>query len=226
MLFRSASDRNLTTLRFPVQWVNRPNNPTDLALHDFRGLSGQIASGVIRKGQEVVVLPAGIKTRVANIWSYDHSLDEAFCPQSVTICLEHDIDISRGDMLVGRENLPGRSSELQAQVCWMHARPLQPGKRYFLKHATQTVQAIVTKLESRVNMTTLEPEPDPAALAINDIGGIRLKTARPLVFDSYATNRLTGSFILIEQGTNATVAAGMLAPPTEAVTPEYTDFAI
>jgi bifunctional enzyme CysN/CysC/sulfate adenylyltransferase subunit 1 len=108
----------------------------------------------------------------------------------------------------------------------MHARPLQPGKRYFLKHATQTVQAIVTKLESRVNMTTLEPEPDPAALAINDIGGIRLKTAKPLVFDGYNTNRLTGSFILIEQGTNATVAAGMLAPPTEAVTPEYTDFAI
>ena len=89
-------------------------------------------------------------------------------------------------MLVGRENLPGRSSELQAQVCWMHARPLQPGKKYFLKHATQTVQAIVTKLESRVNMTTLEPEPDPAALAINDIGGIRIKTAKPLVFDGYS----------------------------------------
>jgi bifunctional enzyme CysN/CysC/sulfate adenylyltransferase subunit 1 len=221
-----ASDRNLTTLRFPVQWVNRPNNPTDRQLHDFRGLSGQIAGGIVRKGQEVVVLPAGIKTRVANIWIYDRPLDEAFCPQSVTVCLEHDIDISRGDMIVGLENLPGRSSELHAQVCWMHARPLQPGKKFFLKHATQTVQAIVTKLESRINMTTLEPEPDPSALAINDIGGIRLKTARPLVFDGYNTNRLTGSFILIEQGTNATVAAGMLAPPTEAVTPEYTDFAI
>jgi bifunctional enzyme CysN/CysC/sulfate adenylyltransferase subunit 1 len=221
-----ASDRNLTTLRFPVQWVNRPNNPTDKALHDFRGLSGQIASGVIRKGQEVVVLPAGIKTHVANIWNYDHSLDEAFCPQSVTICLEHDIDISRGDMLVGRENLPGRSSELQAQVCWMHSRRLEPGRKYFLKHATQTVQAIITKLESRINMTTLEPEPDPVALAINDIGGIRIKTAKPLVFDAYTTNHLTGSFILIEQGTNATVAAGMLSAPTEAVTPEYTDFAI
>jgi bifunctional enzyme CysN/CysC/sulfate adenylyltransferase subunit 1 len=221
-----ASDRNLTTLRFPVQWVNRPNNPTNKTLHDFRGLSGQIASGIIRKGQEVIVLPAGIKSRIKDIWSYDHSLDEAFCPQSVTICLEHDIDISRGDMIVGRENLPGRSSELSAQVCWMHSRPLQPGKKYFLKHATQTVQAIVTKLESRINMTTLEPEPDPAALAINDIGGIHIKTAKPLVFDGYATNHLTGSFILIEQGTNATVAAGMLSPPTEAVTPEYTDFAI
>jgi bifunctional enzyme CysN/CysC/sulfate adenylyltransferase subunit 1 len=221
-----ASDRNLTTLRFPVQWVNRPNNPTDHALHDFRGLSGQIASGIIRKGQEVIVLPAGIKSRVKDIWSFDRSLNEAFCPQSVTVCLEHDIDISRGDMIVGPENLPGRSSELHAQVCWMHAKPLQTGKKYFLKHATQTVQAIVTKLESRVNMTTLEPEPDPAALAINDIGGIRIKTAKPLVFDGYATNRLTGSFILIEQGTNTTVAAGMLSAPTEAVTPEYADFAI
>ena len=108
----------------------------------------------------------------------------------------------------------------------MHSRRLEPGKKYFLKHATQTVQAVVTKLESRVNMTTLEPEPDPATLAINDIGGIRIKTAKPLVFDGYTTNHLTGSFILIEQGTNATVAAGMLSAPTEAVTPEYTDFAI
>jgi bifunctional enzyme CysN/CysC/sulfate adenylyltransferase subunit 1 len=221
-----ASDRNLATLRFPVQWVNRPNNPTDHALHDFRGLSGQIASGIIRKGQEVIVLPAGIKSRVKDIWSYDRSLDEAFCPQSVTVCLEHDIDISRGDMIVGPENLPGRSSELHAQVCWMHAKPLQSGKKYFLKHATQTLQAIVIKLENRVNMTTLDPEPDPEALAINDIGGIRIKTAKPLVFDGYATNHLTGSFILIEQGTNATVAAGMLSAPTEAVTPEYADFAI
>jgi bifunctional enzyme CysN/CysC/sulfate adenylyltransferase subunit 1 len=142
------------------------------------------------------------------------------------IALEHDIDISRGDMLVGVENLPGRSADLQAQVCWMHSRPLQAGKKYFLKHGTQTVQAIVSKLESRINMTTLEPEPEPAALAINDIGGIRIKTSKPLLFDGYTTNHLTGAFILIEQGTNATVAAGMLTAPTEAVKPEYSDFAI
>ena len=110
-----ASDWNFSTFRFPVQWVNRPNNPTDKALHDFRGLSGQIASGIVRKGQQVVVLPAGIKTTVKEIWTYDGSLAEAFCPQSVTLCLEHDIDISRGDMIVGLENLPGRSWELQAQ---------------------------------------------------------------------------------------------------------------
>jgi bifunctional enzyme CysN/CysC/sulfate adenylyltransferase subunit 1 len=221
-----ASDWNLSALRFPVQWVNRPNDPTDKQLHDFRGLSGQLASGIIRANQEVVVLPIGIKTTVKEIWTYDGSLPEAFCPQSVTLCLAHDIDISRGDMIVGLDNLPGRSADLHARICWMHIRPLQAGKKYFLKHATQTVQAVVTQLESRINFDTLEPEAAPAALAVNDIGIVRIKTAKPIVFDSYTTPRRTGSFILIEQGTNATVAAGMLFPPTEAVKPEYTDFAI
>jgi len=230
-----ASDWNLSTLRFPVQWVNRPNNPTDQTVHDFRGLSGQIASGIVRKGQQVVVLPIGIKTTVKDVWTYGGSQPEAFCPQSVTLCLEHDIDVSRGDMIVGLDNLPGRSAELQARICWMHSRPLQAGRKYFIKHTTQTVQAVVTQIESRINFDTLEPEPapvnpDPSAapftLSMNDIGYIRLKTAKPLVFDGYTTNRLTGSFILIEQGSNATVAAGMLCSPTEAVQPEYTDFAI
>ena len=221
-----ASDWNLNTLRFPVQWVNRPNTPTDPKLHDFRGLSGQIASGIVRKGQSVVVLPAGIRTTIKDIWTYDGSLPEAFCPQSVTLCLEHDIDVSRGDMIVGLENLPGQSSDLHAHVCWMHQRPLQPGRKFFLKHTTQTVQAVVTKLESRIDMATFEPEPEPPALAINDIGTVRLKISRPIVYDGYTTNRLTGSFILIEQGTNATVAAGMLTAPTEPIKPEYTDFAI
>ncbi len=220
-----ASDWNYQTFRFPVQWVNRPNNPTDHSLHDFRGLSGQIASGIVRKGQEVIVLPIGIKTKVKDIWNYDHSIDEAFCPQSVTICLEHDIDISRGDMIVGLDNLPGRSGDFHARICWMNLRPLQAGKKYFLKHGTQTVQAIVTALESKINMDTFEAEPT-SALAMNDIGVIRIKTAKPLVFDGYQTNRLTGSFILIEQGTNATVAAGMLHAPMEVVRPEYLDFAI
>jgi sulfate adenylyltransferase subunit 1 len=221
-----ASDWNLTSFRFPVQWVNRPNDPTDAKLHDFRGLSGQIASGIVRKGQPVAVLPGSIKTTVKDIWTYDGSVDEAFCPQSVTICLEHDIDISRGDMIVGLEQLPGMESNLRARVCWMNIRPLQANKKYFLKHGTQTVQAIVTQIENRINFSTLEPEPAPTALGVNDIGVIRVKTSKPLVFDGYATNRLTGSFILIEQGTNATVAAGMLFSPTEAVKPEYTDFAI
>jgi sulfate adenylyltransferase subunit 1 len=221
-----ASDWNLASFRFPVQWVNRPNDPTDHTLHDFRGLSGQIASGIVRKGQTVVVLPNGIKTTVKDIWTYDGSVAEAFCPQSVTLCLEHDIDVSRGDMIVGLENLPGSAAELSARICWMHQRPLQAGKKYFIKHTSQTVQAVVTQIVSRINFDTLEPEPAPAGLAINDIGVIRLKTAKPLVFDGYITNRLTGSFILIEQGTNATVAAGMFTGPSEAVRLDCDDFAI
>jgi bifunctional enzyme CysN/CysC/sulfate adenylyltransferase subunit 1 len=221
-----ASDWNLRAFRFPVQWVNRPNNPTDKTLHDFRGLSGQIASGIVRKGQQVFILPAGIKSTVTDIWTYGGSLAEAFCPQSVTLCLKDDIDISRGDMIVGLEDLPGRSAELQARVCWMHQKPLSAGKKFFLKHTTQTVQAAVTQIENKINFHTLEPETEPGTLAMNDIGVIRLKTAKPLVFDGYQTNRLTGSFVLIEQGTNLTVAAGMLLPPLESVKPEYSDFAI
>jgi len=221
-----ASDWNLSALRFPVQWVNRPNNPTDPALHDFRGLSGQVAGGIVQKGQKVIVLPGGLKTTVKDIWTYDGSVREAFCPQSVTLCLEHDIDISRGDMIVGFDNLPGLSSDLHAKICWMHPRPLQQGKKYFLKHTTQTVQAFVTSIESRIDVGTFEPQPEPDELKMNDIGIIRVKTAKPLVFDGYNTNRLTGSFILVEQGSNATVGAGMFLPPTETVKPDFTDFAI
>ncbi len=221
-----ASDWNLSAMRLPVQWVNRPNNPQDEKLHDFRGLSGQLAGGIVRVGQKVLALPGGLRSTVKEIWTYDGPLQEAFCPQSVTLVLADDIDISRGDMLVGLDNLPGMNSELHARVCWMHPRSLQRGKKYFLKHSTQTVQAVVTAIEDRIDVTTFEPEPEPPELGLNDIGEIRVKTARPLIFDGYRTNRLTGSFILIEQGTNVTVAAGMLFPPTELVKPEYNDFAI
>jgi sulfate adenylyltransferase subunit 1 len=118
------------------------------------------------------------------------------------------------------------SADLHARVCWMHPRPLQGGRKFFLKHSTQTIQAIVTRIENRVDIHTFDPEPYPAELAMNDLGEIRLKVSKPIVFDGYANNRLTGSFVLIEQGTNATVAAGMLLPPLELVKPEYTDFAI
>ena len=221
-----ASDWNLNGFRLPVQWVNRPNNPTDQTLHDFRGFSGQIAGGIVRTGQKIIAFPAGIVTTVKQIWTYDGPVQEAFCPQSVTLVLEHDIDISRGSMLVGLDHLPGSTTELQAEVCWMHARALQPGKKYFLKHTTQTVQVVVTEIVNKLNLDTLEAEPAPAELGVNDIGEIRLRSAKPLVFDGYAINRLTGSFILIEQGTNATVAAGMLRPPREIVKPENGDYVI
>ena len=221
-----ASDWNLNALRFPVQWVNRPNNPRDEKLHDFRGLSGQLVGGIVRKGQEVVVLPAGFKTTVKEIWTYDGELSEAFCPQSVTLCLEHDIDISRGDMIVGTEKFPGCSAELRARVCWMHSKPLKPRTKYLLKHTTQVVQAVVTSLENRIPMTSFQPELSPSELAMNDIGIIQLTTSEPIVFDEYSLNRLTGAIILMEQGTNATVAAGMLFPAAEPAKPEYRDFAI
>jgi bifunctional enzyme CysN/CysC/sulfate adenylyltransferase subunit 1 len=222
-----ASDWNLNGFRLPVQWVNRPNNPTDAALHDFRGFSGQIAGGIVRVGQKIIAFPAGLTTTVKQIWTFAGPVPEAFCPQSVTLVLEHDIDISRGSMLVGPDaHLPGSHTELQAEICWMHSRPLQPGKRYFLKHTTHTVQVAVTEIVNKLNLDSLESEAAPAELAMNDIGEIRLRAAKPLVFDGYATNRLTGSFILIEQGTNATVAAGMLRPPRETVKAEGADYVI
>ncbi|WP_414662946.1 sulfate adenylyltransferase subunit 1 [Horticoccus sp. 23ND18S-11] len=221
-----ASDWNLNGFRLPVQWVNRPNNPTDPKLHDFRGFSGQIAGGIVRTGQKVLALPAGMVTTVKEIWTYDGPVAEAFCPQSVTLVLEHDIDISRGSMLLGAEHLPGAGCDLQAEICWMHPRALRAGKKYYLKHTTQTVQAVVTDLVNKLNVSELATVPGPEELVMNDIGEIRLRTAKPLVFDGYATNRLTGSFILIEQGTNATVAAGMLLPPRETVKSESGDYVI
>ncbi|MEI6390542.1 MAG: GTP-binding protein [Verrucomicrobiota bacterium] len=221
-----GSDWNLNGFRLPLQWVNRPNNPTDPQLHDFRGFSGQIAGGIVRVGQKVMALPSGMVSTVKQIWTYDGPLQEAFCPQSITLLVEDNIDISRGDMIIGPDNLPGASTELQARVCWMHIRPLQRGRKYLLKHTTQTVQAVITTIADRIDMATLEPEIEPPELALNDIGEVRLKTSAPLVFDGYATNRLTGSFILIEPGSNATVGAGMLFPPAEQVKPEYNDFAI
>ncbi len=221
-----GSDWNLSDFRYPVQWVNRPNNPSDVALHDFRGFSGQIAGGIVRLGQQVMVLPSGFTSSVKQIWTLGGPVQEAFCPQSVTLVLEHDIDISRGDMIVDPGNLPGSSTDLHARVCWLHPRPLQVGRKYLLKHTTQTAQAIVTAIEHRINVTTLDPEPGAPELAMNDIGEIRLRTSKPIVFDGYSTNRLTGSFILIEPGTNATVGAGMLHPPTQVAVPEYRDFAI
>jgi bifunctional enzyme CysN/CysC/sulfate adenylyltransferase subunit 1 len=221
-----ASDWDLTTFRMPVQWVNRPNNPKDHSLHDFRGLSGQISRGLVKVGQPVMVLPSGIKSTIKEIWTYDGPVEEAFAPQSVTLRLAHDIDVSRGDMIVDLENLPGLGSELRAHVCWMNQRPLQRGKKFFLKHTSQTVQAVITSLDCRTNIQTFEPEPEPAELIMNGIGEIHLRTSKPLIYDGYNTNRLTGSFILIEQGTNQTVAAGMLFPPTEPVRPEYQDFSI
>lgn len=221
-----ASDWNLQQFRLPVQWVNRPNRPGDAALHDFRGVSGQIAGGVVRVGQKVLVLPAGVTTRVQRIHTLDGDLAEAFCPQSVTLVLEHDVDVSRGSMIVDPAALPGGATELGAQLCWMHPRALVRGRRLLLKHATQTTPAIVTELVQRLDLDTFEPASGPDQLAMNDLGEVRVRTAKPIFHDGYATNRLTGSFILIDADTHATVGAGMLLPPLESVRIEAADYTI
>ena len=221
-----GSDHNLHGFRLPVQWVNRPNNPTDDKLHDFRGFSGQIAGGTVKVGQRVLALPAGIISTVKEIHTYDGSVQEAFCPQSITLVLEHDIDISRGSMIVSLDVLPGGDTVLQANVCWMHQRPLQRGKKYYLKHTSSTVQVAITDITHRLDMETLEPVDAPIELNLNDLGQISIRAAKPIFYDGYSTNRLTGSFILIEQGTNATMAAGMFHAPLEVVRPENSDWVI
>jgi sulfate adenylyltransferase subunit 1 len=219
-----ASDWSMGAFRFPVQWVNRPHKAQ---WRDFRGFSGQIAGGIVRIGQKVLVLPGGQRSTVKEIWTYDGPVPEAFCPQSVTLRLADEIDCSRGDVIVGADPLPGCGTELEAQVVWMHPRPLAQGRRCFLKHTANNCRAVVTALESKINFETLEPVPDPPEeLGLNDIGRIRLKTARPLIYDGYRNNRLTGSFILIEEGTNHTLGAGLLLPPHTLYAPEYEDFAI
>ncbi len=197
-----ASDRNLTELRFPVQYIIRP----DL---DFRGYAGQVASGVIKRGDSVVVLPSHRTTRVRSILTYDGELTHAFSPMSVVVCLEDEIDISRGDMLVQPSHAPHVTRRVDARIVWMHDHQLQIGRKYLLKHTTQTVQAAVDVIRYRLDVNTLEKHPGEG-LGLNDIGAVVIETQKPIFCDPYRRNRMTGSFILIDPITNATVAAGMI----------------
>ncbi len=208
-----AGDRNLEDWRFPVQWVIRPQN--DERHHDYRGYAGQVAAGVLRPGEEVVVQPSGRTTRLAAIDTFDGPLQEAFPPQSVTLLLEDDLDISRGDMIAraGEANPPTVARELEAVVCWMADAPLQPGGRYALKHTTRSVRAIVDAVDWHLDVETLTREPNTEGLSLNEIGHVRLRLSGPLAFDPYARNRETGSFILIDEATNDTVGAGLIATP-------------
>ncbi len=190
------------SLRFPVQYVVRPHL-------DFRGFAGQVASGTIRPGDSVMVLPSGRTTRVKSIPSFDGDLSEVFAPMSVTVCLEDEVDISRGDMLADPRQLPHVSRRLQARVVWMNEQPLRLNQPYLLKHTTQQVAANVSALRYKVDVNTQEQLP-ATELGMNDIGAVLIEANRPLYFDSYRANRLTGSFILIDPVSNATLAAGMI----------------
>ena len=201
-----APARNLANLRFPVQWVIRPNSPEH---HDYRGYAGQLVGGVLRPGDEVLVMPSGQRTRVTAIDTFDGQRECAFPTMSVTVRLEDQLDVSRGDMIVAAEDPPVSSRDLDAMVCWMTEAPLRADGRYAIKHTTRSARAIVSGIDHRVDVNTLAHE-SASELTLNEIGRVRLRTSAPLFIDSYARNRATGSFILIDEATADTVGAGML----------------
>jgi len=211
-----VSDKNLIDFRFPVQAVIRP----DL---DFRGYAGKIASGLIKVGDDVAALPSSKKSRVKSIVTYDGELKEAFAPQSVILTLEDEIDIDRGDMIVRQRNVPEMKDEFEAEVCWMLEEPMVEGGRYLLKHTTNIVPATIEELRYKIDINTLHRE-NVKELQLNDIGRVIIKTQKPIMFDPYARNRATGSFIIIDELTNATAGAGIIWYPSGKL-PEEEDLA-
>jgi sulfate adenylyltransferase large subunit len=201
-----ATDRNLIDARFPVQWVIRPQSPEHV---DYRGYAGQVAGGVLRAGDEVVILPSGVTTRIARIEQHGTPVDAAVPPMSVTIHLEDNVDVGRGDLIARPNNAPVVAQALDAMICWMTDKPLAPRGRYALKHTTRWTRAIVDDITYRLDVNTGAEEP-ASQLGLNDLGRVKLRTTTPVIFDPYARNRTTGSFILVDEATNATVAAGML----------------
>jgi bifunctional enzyme CysN/CysC len=207
-----ASDRNLRDPRFPVQYVLRPQNGEH---RDFRGYAGTVAGGVLKPGDEVVVLPSGFGSRIESIKGPQGELEEAFAPMSVAITLVDDVDVSRGDMICRAHNQPHVGQDIDATVCWMSdAEPLREGGKYTIKHTTRVARALVRSVHYQLDVNTLHRLDDVATLGLNDIGRISLRTTAPLFYDEYSRNRSTGSFILIDEATNATVAAGMIIGPT------------
>ena len=202
-----ASDRNLVDGRFPVQYVVRPLTDEH---HDYRAYAGVVAGGVFRPGDEVVVLPSGMTTTIAEIDTFDGPVEEAFPPMSVSMRLTDDVDVSRGDMICRPGNQPEIGQDIDAMVCWMTDKPLVEGARYGLKHTTRSVRAVVRDLRYRLDVTTLHRDETAVDLGLNQVGRITLRTTAPLMYDDYHRSRSTGSFILIDEATNATVAAGMI----------------
>jgi bifunctional enzyme CysN/CysC/sulfate adenylyltransferase subunit 1 len=219
-----ASDWNLKDFRMSVQHVIRPH--TD-AHHDYRGFAGQINGGIVKVGDSLGVLPQGTRSKVKSILTHEGEAEEAFCPQSVSIELEHDIDISRGDVLVSLDNLPYTTKEHDAHLCWMHDQPLQLGKKYLIKHGSRVTKVMIRELVNKVDVHTLNQVTEPDGMRLNDIGRIKFVSMAPLVYDAYKKNRVSGAFILIDEATNDTIAAGMLRSPEKAQPAlEFTDYMI
>jgi sulfate adenylyltransferase subunit 1 len=202
-----SSDYNKTDARFPVQTIIRPQSTT---YRDYRGYAGRLMSGILRPGDEITILPSGLQSKIKSIQLHNQELSEAFAPMSVTVTIEDDIDVSRGDMIVRRNNLPEQTQNFDAMICWLSSQPAQVGGKYSIMHTSNSTKAIVQSVVYTIDMETLERSTEKLNLTMNAIGRIRLKTAKPLMIDAYRDNRHTGNFILIDDATNETVAAGMI----------------
>ena len=202
-----SSDHNLRDCRFPVQTVIRPHSNE---YHDFRGYSGRVSGGIFKKGDSVVALPSGLESKISGIHTMTGELQEAFPPQSVTITLEDDIDISRGDVLVRSENRPEAKQDLDVMLCWLNASPPRPRAKYVVKHTTAEARAMITEIQYKMDINTLHRLEEDRDIKMNDIARVKIRSTKPLFSDDYTTNRVTGSLILIDEATNETVAAGMI----------------
>ena len=202
-----ASDINHEDARFPVQNVIRPLNDK---YHDYRGYAGRISSGVFRKGDKITVMPSGFSSKIKTIDFGDETLDYAYAPQSITLTLEDDIDISRGDMIVNEINSPNSSQDIDLMICWFNEKPLQERGKYLVKHTSSDAKCLIKEITYKVNINNLEEDKNDKLIKMNDIARISIRTTKPLFFDSYKDNRITGSLILVDEGTNETVGAGMI----------------
>ena len=202
-----ASDQNLVDGRFPVQYIIRPYSDE---YHDYRGYAGRIGGGTFRKGDAVTVLPSGLSSKIKTIDTFTGELEEAFAPQSVTLTLEDDIDISRGDMIVHKDNEPHSSQDIELMMCWLNEKPLKVNGKYYVKHTSSEARCMVKEIVYKVDINTLDNNLEDKDVKMNDIARIKIRTTKPLFFDSYKKNRNTGSLILIDEGTNETVGAGMI----------------
>jgi len=202
-----ASDHNHIDCRFPIQNVIRPQTTE---FHDYRGYAGRIAGGVFKKGDAVMVLPSGFTSKIKSIDTFDGEIDEAFAPMSVTMTLEDDIDISRGDMIVRENNKPEVSQDIEAMICWMGDSPLKEKGKYALKHTSKDARCMVKEIKYKVDINTLHRNEADKVISSNDVARVTLRTTSPLFIDQYGRNRNTGSLILIDEATNNTVGAGMI----------------
>ncbi|MHB8209680.1 sulfate adenylyltransferase subunit CysN [Mucilaginibacter sp.] len=202
-----SSDQNHIDARFPVQTVIRPHQDE---YHDYRAYAGRVAGGIFRKGDEVTVLPSGLTSKIKSITTFDGDIDEAFSPMSVSINLEDNIDVSRGDMIVKTNNEPEVGQDLNVLLCWMATKPPRPGAKYYLKSTTNEVMAIIKEVTYKININTMEKLDEDTSIKMNDMAMVKMRTTRPLVYDEYRKNRITGSLILIDDTTNETVAAGTI----------------